>query len=479
MANLETSFFAELYALDKEHIWHPYTQIKTAAQPLLVKYAKNEFLHVIDENGTEKKIIDGVSSWWLSIHGHNHSYINKRIKEQLDNFEHVIFAGFTHEPAIELVSKLIPILPKIDINADFNSYTRRRMLNKAFFSDNGSTAVEVAIKMAIQYWSNKGQSQRKQIIAFKDSYHGDTVGSMSTSDTPIFHQAFKSILFPVHFVSSPSAKVNYKLISKDLSFKHRQSIINEIQAQAEEKSLEELQEFIHRNSGQIAAVIIEPLIQGAGGMKFHSRKFLQKLRKICDQEEILLIADEVFTAFGRTGATFACEKAMIVPDIICLSKALTGGYLPMGLTVTTDRIYGEFYSDSKLKTFFHGHSFTANPLACAAAVASLEAYEQENRLRDVEFLNTRLIQELDSPEIKDLDIVRDVRIRGPLAVIEFEDEGETYLADIGPRLAKTFLDRHILVRPLGNVLYFLPPYTISVKSLDYCLQTIKDVVLSL
>lgn len=451
-------------------IWHPYTQEKLAPDPLLVKSAEKEFLNIIDSDGNHKRIIDGISSWWVNIHGHSHPYINQALKKQVDILEHVIFSGFTHTPAIQLIEKLLPILPKID-----SSSSKNRSLSKAFFSDNGSTAVEVAIKMSIQYFYNLGQKRKKRIIALKDSYHGDTVGSMSTSDTPVFHQAFKSILFPVHFISSPAPK-----IQKSPENKYREQLKLEAQEAAEEKSFEELYNLLSLYPKEFAAVIIEPLVQGAGGMKFYGVNFLKKLRKLCDSEGIILIADEVFTGFGRTGDDFACSKALIVPDIICLSKALTGGYMPMGLSICTEEIYSAFYSDSMLKTFFHGHSFTGNPLACSVALASLELYIKEKRLEDVKYINLRLRKELLESDLISNPMIEDIRVLGAIGVIEFKNEDDhAYLNKLAPFLSKAFLERNILLRPLGNTLYFLPPYTISVDSLDYCLKSIKEVSSSL
>ncbi len=455
-------------SIDQAHIWHPYTQHAIAGKPLLVSRAQGEFIYVIDERGEEKKIIDGISSWWVNIHGHCNPYISNRIKEQLDKHEQVIFAGFTHEPAIQLIDKLLPLLPRADITASAHN---PRILTKAFFSDNGSTATEIAIKMAIQYWHNNGHPERKRIIAFKDGYHGDTVGAMSVSNTPILHQPFKQLMFPVDLVDSPSAQ----LVKPNSSLNSKQQLLVKEEAKqlAEDNALNQVIELINKYPNQIAALIIEPLIQGAGGMKFHRSQFLQKLRKICSDTGVIMIADEVFTGFGRTGMNFACSNAVIVPDIICLSKAITGGFLPMGLTVTTEEIYSAFHSESPMKTFFHGHSYTGNSLACTAALASLELYMKEDRLKDVQYINLIMNQEF--KKLEELAIIRDIRILGAIGVIEFNVEGE-YLSSIGPILAKAFLEKQILLRPLGNVLYFMPPYTISVDSLNYCMQSIREVI---
>ena len=466
-------------AFDEAHIWHPFTQAKVADRPLLVTKAKDEFLYIKDENGKERKIIDGISSWWVNIHGHCNKYISERIKQQLDSHEQVIFAGFTHEPALEMVSKLLPLLPRADITSEIRgSSNKPRILDRVFFSDNGSTAVEVAIKMAIQYFHNNGQAKRKRLIALKDSYHGDTVGAMSTSNSSIFQEAFKALLYPVDFVSSPAASSIKP--NSNLSETLQTQVREEAKEEAEDRSLQEMLELFSKYEDEYAAVIVEPLVQGAGGMKFHRPKFLQKLRKLCSDFGVLLIADEVFTGFGRTGDDFACKAATIVPDIICISKALTGGYLPMGLTITTEEVYSAFYSDSKLKTFFHGHSYTGNSLACAAACASLDLYVNEKRLEDVRYLNMRMKQELLTTEMKACPIIKEIRILGAIGVIEFNAaDTDGYLSDIAPVLAREFLKRNLLLRPLGNVLYFLPPYTISIESLEYSLDTIKQVTLEL
>ncbi|MDD9898236.1 MAG: adenosylmethionine--8-amino-7-oxononanoate transaminase [Candidatus Melainabacteria bacterium] len=452
------------WQIDQDHIWHPYTQHAIADQPLFVKEAKDEFIVVQDENGQELKLIDGISSWWVNIHGHCNDYINEAIKAQLDKHEQVIFAGFTHEAATSLVAKLLPILPKPEPGSG-------KELTRAFFSDNGSTAVEVAVKMAVQHWHNQGHSERHRIIALKDSYHGDTVGTMSLGGSPGFHQAFKELMFPVHLVDSPSPQIVKP--NARLNLAQKTLVKEEAQELAEQRCLEQITVLINHYPNEIAALVIEPLVQASGGMKFHRPEFLQQLRRLTEQAGIFLIADEVFTGFGRTGTNFACEQAGIVPDMICLSKGLTGGYLPMGLTFCNQEIYSAFHSESRDKTFFHGHSYTGNSLSCAAALASLELYQKENRLKDTNFINMVMQQEL--TELAELEHIKDVRILGAIGVIEFDQSGG-YFAELGPKLTQEFLQRHLLLRPLGNVLYFLPPYTITTDSLNYSMQTIKEVV---
>ena len=460
--------YKEYSDFDRDHIWHPYTQEKTAKRNSLVKRAYKEFIEIIDENGNERKLIDGIYSWWVNIHGHCHPYIQEKIKEQLSNHEQVIFAGFTHEPAIKLIEKLLKVLPKADLYATSNN---PRSLTKAFFSDNGSTAVEVAIKMALQFFYNKGSNHKKRIITFTDAYHGDTVGTMSVGATDTFHHAFKSILFPVDRADGPD-KFSSNPQSKPISAEEK--------SQAEEESLKALIQLIEKKPGEHAALIIEPLVQAAGGMKFHSTIFLQKIREICNHFDIFLIADEVFTGFGRTGSMFACTQASVVPDMICLSKGLTAGFMPMGLTFTTKEVYEAFYDDSRLKTFFHGHSYTGNSLSCAAALASIELFEKEDRLADVKYINLMMKDKLLKKELLELKVVKDIRVLGAIGVIEFQtSEEHEYLSSLGPRIYEYFLKHNIILRPLGNVLYFMPPYTISTESLEYCLDRIKNFALDL
>jgi adenosylmethionine-8-amino-7-oxononanoate aminotransferase len=294
--------------------------------------------------------------------------------------------------------------------------------------------------MAIQFFYNKGCTEKNRIITFSDAYHGDTVGTMSVGATDTFHHAFKSILFPVDKIDGPS---------KFLEDTDITPIPQEIREAAEEKSLKELIKKIEKIPNQHAALIIEPLVQGAGGMKFHSTTYLQKIREICNHYDIFLIADEVFTGFGRTGSNFACTQASIVPDMICLSKALTGGFMPMGLTFTTQEVYEAFYDDSRMKTFFHGHSYTGNSLGCAAGIASLELFEKENRLEDVKYINLKMKAELLKPELCELSVIKDIRVIGALGVIEFKTaEEHEYLSGIGPKITEYFMKNNILLRPI-------------------------------
>ncbi|MGC2235975.1 MAG: adenosylmethionine--8-amino-7-oxononanoate transaminase [Pyrinomonadaceae bacterium] len=407
---------------DRKVLWHPYTQEKTA--PLPVAIIRGEGVWLYTEDG--RKILDGISSWWVNIHGHSHPFLNAALAKQASELEHAMFAGFTHKPAVELAEKLIEKTPE--------------NLTRVFYSDNGSTAVEVALKMAYQFWQNRGEPERKIFVALENAYHGDTFGAMSASDESSFTKPFQNLLFRVLRSNGDLAR---------------------------------LEKIFAENAGEIAAMIIEPMLQGAGGMIVWKKEFLSGVRELCDKYNVLLIADEVLTGFGRTGKMFACEHARILPDLMCLSKALTAGYLPLGVTLATEEIYEAFLSDDRAKTFFHGHSFTANPLSCAVAVASLELFERENSLEKVAFIN-RKFQEF-FPKLLDLKCVKEIRVIGAIGVVEL-NTGEGYLAEIGQKLYLEFLSRNILLRPLGNVLYFMPPYVILENEMDWVLGEIADVL---
>jgi len=402
---------------DKAVVWHPYTQALTAPAPIPIERAEGVWLYT--EDG--RRILDGISSWWVNIHGHSHPKLNAALAKQAGELEHVVFAGCTHRPAVELAERLLEILPA--------------GLARVFYSDNGSTAVEVALKLAIQYWINRGEPQRKTIVTLHNAYHGDTVGAMSASEDSVFTRAFSNLLFPVERV----------------------------------RDLEEMERCLQAHSA--AAVLIEPMLQGAGGMIVWPVEFVAGVRRLCDRYGTLMIADEVLTGFGRTGKMFACEHAAIAPDIICLSKALTAGYLPLGVTATTTAVYDAFLSDDRSKTFFHGHSYTANPLACAVAIASLDLFRDEATLARV----TRLEQQLRAG-FERLRILGDVRVIGGVAAVELTSNKPGYLDQIGPRLAAAFLARGLLLRPLGNVVYFMPPYCISESETAWALEQIAAVL---
>src|SRR5215471_14247267 len=349
-------------------IWHPYTQEATEAPSIEVERGEGAYLYT----GGGGRLIDAISSWWVNLHGHAHPLIADAIAAQAARLEHVIFAGFTHQPAEELASRLSKHLPPA--------------LSRIFFSDNGSTAVEVAMKMAVQYWHNLGRREKHRIVALENAYHGDTIGAMSASADSPFTAAFHELRIPFLRVGSAA-------------------------------DLERLLESRHR---EIAGIIVEPLVQGAGGMLMYSAELLSRYRSMCAQNEVLFIADEVFTGFGRTGRMFACEHAAIVPDLVCLSKGLTGGFLPLAATVCRDEIYQAFYGADPSNTFFHGHSYSGNPLGCAAAVASLKIFDVEpvfDRIGAIEQIHRDRLS-----EFQNHPVVADVRQLGTIAAIELRTD---------------------------------------------------------
>ena len=434
---------------DRAVVWHPYTQMKTAPPPLPIVRGQGVYLYT--EDG--RRLLDGISSWWVNIHGHSHPRLNQAIAAQAKTLEHVIFAGATHEPAVELAERLVGILPA--------------GLTRVFYSDNGSTAVEVAVKLAVQYWRNQGQPSRQRIVALHHAYHGDTVGTMSVSEDSVFTKAFSPLLFSVDRAHAPYC---YRC---PVNLQRETCGIN---------CLDDLESRLKAGADRIAAVLVEPMLQGAGGMIMWPREFLDGVRQLCYRHGVLMIADEVLTGFGRTGRMFACEHAAVTPDIVCLSKALTAGYLPLAVTAATNAVYDAFLSDDRGKTFFHGHSFTANPLACAVALASLDLIEEDNVLARIARLERQLREGL-GPLVR-LPMVGDVRVLGGVAAIELVSNKATkdaggYLDQIGPRLYPDFLQRGLLLRPLGNVLYFMPPYVITDAEVEWVIEQITDVVVSL
>jgi adenosylmethionine-8-amino-7-oxononanoate aminotransferase len=433
---------------DRACVWHPYTQMRTAPPPLPIIKAEGVYLYT--EDG--RRVLDGISSWWVNIHGHSHPRLNRALAEQAQRLEHVVFAGCTHEPAIELAERLIGRLP--------------RGLTRVFYSDNGSTAVEVAVKLATQYWQNIGQPHRRVFVALHHAYHGDTVGAMSVSADSVFTSAFAQLRFSVVRAHAPYCfRCPLQLSRNDCQI----------------DCLHDLEAHLTRHGDTVAGVIVEPMLQGAGGMIVWPADFLAGVRRLCDQFHTLMIADEVLTGFGRTGRMFACEHAGVSPDVICLSKALTAGYLPLGVTVTTESLFDAFLSDDRSRTFFHGHSFTANPLACAVASASLQLFDERDVLGDVKRLERQLAAGLG--QLKGLPVVGDIRVLGGVGAIELvaahEVGGEPrYLDSSGPRLAAAFLERGLLLRPLGNVLYFMPPYIITASEVEWAISQVVDVIRS-
>jgi adenosylmethionine-8-amino-7-oxononanoate aminotransferase len=414
---------------DSRVIWHPYTQHKDWLPPIPVLQGKGSLL--FDEKG--KSYIDAISSWWVNIHGHSHPYIAERLYQQALRLEHVIFTGFTHEPAVHLAERLLPLLP-----GEFS---------RIFYSDNGSTAVEVAIKMAIQYWRNQSASPspaeasaktartRNKILAFHHSYHGDTFGAMSVSERSIFTAPFSDYLFEVTFIDTPTTD-----------------------------NIDSLCTTIRHQGAEHACFIYEPLLQAAGGMRIYDAVLLDKLITEARRQGILCIADEVLTGFGRTGRLFAGEYPEQKADIICLSKGLTGGTMALGVTAATEPIFDAFLSDDRRKTLFHGHSFTANPLACTAALASLDLLLEPDCMN-----NIRRITESHSAFLKTIrpyPIVKNARSLGTVLAFELNTGRDEYMNAIGPAITREALDAGIYLRPLGNTVYLMPPYCVTEKEMD-------------
>ncbi|MBF0368472.1 MAG: adenosylmethionine--8-amino-7-oxononanoate transaminase [Magnetococcales bacterium] len=412
-----------LVALDRRHVWHPFTQERTASDPIPISHARGTVLHTTDG----REYLDLISSWWVITHGHGHPAIAQAIGEQAKRLEQVIFAGFTHEPAVRLAEGLIARLPE--------------GLNRVFYSDNGSTSVEVALKMSCQYWQNRGEA-RKRFLAFEGGYHGDTVGAMSMGQTSGFFDAFRNMLFPVDTLPYPTTWEGDERIE-----------------QKEKASLAAVAEYLSRHGSACAAVLLEPLIQGAGGMRMCRPGYLAKLAALVKEAGVLLIFDEVMTGFGRTGALFACEKAGVIPDIICLSKGLTAGFMPLSATVCQERIYEAFLGEGFDRAFTHGHSFTANPLGCAAAVASLALFETEKTLQRVARIEEIHRQRLAA--LSRFPKARQRRVTGVVAALDVAAGDPGYQSKVGPWLKHFFLEQGLLLRPLGNVVYLLPPYCIT------------------
>jgi adenosylmethionine---8-amino-7-oxononanoate aminotransferase len=407
-------------------IWRPYAQMKTAAPPLRV--ARTQGCRIVLADG--RQLIDGVASWWTACHGYNHPYIRDAVEHQLKEMPHVMFGGLVHEGALALALRLAALLP-----GD---------LARVFFSDSGSVTVEVALKMAAQYWTNRSKPGRTQFVAFKGGYHGDTTGAMAVSDSEEgMHALFAGMLPRQHIVDLPT---------------------DDAKAAALDKLLRE-------RGDSIAGIIVEPLVQGAGGMKFHDANVLKWLRGLADKYDTLLIFDEVFTGFGRTGTMFACEQADVVPDIIALSKALTGGTIPLAATVATAKVFDAFWSDDPQKALMHGPTFMANALACAAANASLQLFEREPRLQQVAAIETALRQGL--APCHNMPGVNDVRVKGAIGVVELER------IDNLDALRARFVEEGVFVRPFGNIIYLTPAFTIAPDELKALTDAVVAIVRSL
>jgi adenosylmethionine-8-amino-7-oxononanoate aminotransferase len=418
-------------------IWRPFTQMKTAPTP--PKVVKGEGIWLELEDG--QRIMDCISSWWVTLHGHGHPALAKALYQQAQQLEQVIFAGFTHAPAEQLAQKLLTHVPA--------------SLQRVFFSDNGSTAVEVALKIAYQYWLNQGEPNRSRFIGFEGGYHGDTIGAMSIGKSSTWWQPFQPLLFETDVVPFPATFDADKKVE-----------------QKEAEALAQIELLLRQ--GQHAGIVIEPLVQGAAGMRMCRPQFLQSLERLARQSGVLLIYDEVMTGFGRTGELFACLKSATAPDILCLSKGLSGGCLPLAVTLATEAVYQAFYSNDATKAFYHGHSYTGNPLACATALTSLELLEQAPQVfQGMEKSHRYYLEQW----LQGHPRLERTRICGTIAAMDLiTDDQDGYFSAIVPLLKAKFLEAGFLIRPLGNTLYLMPPYCITPHELESVYQTMRRIL---
>ncbi len=420
----------DLFSRDREFVWHPFTQVAYAPDNIVV--ARGEGAYFYDVDG--KAYLDGISSWWVNLHGHCNPVIKEAIKRQLDVLEHSIFAGFTHEPGVVLAENLLKLLPGF---------------GKVFYSDNGSTSVEVAIKMALQYWFNNNQPKKK-VIAFSGAYHGDTFGGMSVAARNAFNKPFEPLLFDVVHIDIPDDE-NIDTVLRDLE--------------------------VALSNNDAACFIFEPLVLGAGGMLMYKPEHLDALIALCQKYDCLTIADEVMTGFGRTGTLFAINQLALQPDIICLSKGITGGFFPLGATVCKQFIFDAHVSSDKTKTFFHGHSYTGNPVVCAAAVASLGLTTSSSTTEKIASITAQHKQF--AKRLKEFKNVQNVRQTGTILAMDILSAEQTgYLNSLSDVMAQWFLDCQIILRPLGNVLYILPPYCITNEELNKIYDAIEQFLLT-
>lgn len=443
-------------------LWHPCTQMYFHQDnaPLKVMRGKGAYLYL--ENG--QPVLDAISSWWVNLHGHSNPTINTAIKNQLENIEQVILAGFTHQPIEDLAHRLVELTPP--------------ELTRVFFADSGSAAVEVALKMSLQYWSQvegsqidgspTGKPQRKTFISLENGYHGETLGSLAVTDIPLFSKQYQPLL--IQHLRAPSPDLSQKQAEQtDLEFLQQQFAI--------------LETLVQDNHQHVCAIIVEPLVQGAAGMKMYPPIYLIWLRKLCDQYQIHLILDEIAVGFGRTGTLFAHEQAGIYPDFLCLSKGLTAGYLPMSCVMTTENIYQAFYSPDVSRGFLHSHSFTGNPLAASAALASLDIFEQQQTLINNQTLAASMQQQL--LQLEDHPYISNIRQTGMIAAFDVvQNKGQPYVAE--PQriraIAQQALKNGLLIRPIANHIYFIPPYCIDTDEIEHMfattLQAVEDVMSS-
>ncbi len=441
----------QLQQLDKQHIWHPFAPMKLwlADDPLVITAADGMYL--IDSDG--RRYLDGVSSLWCNVHGHRVPEIDSAIRAQLDKVAHTTMLGLTSEPAILLADRLMKIVPS--------------NLKKIFYSDAGATATEIAFKLAAQYWYNVGKPEKSEFVGFTEAYHGDTFGAMSVGRTELFHRAYIPMLFKTHFAPTPFP-YRYGLPTPD---------------EVREDALRKLDSILVVHANRIAAVCIEPIVQGAAGMIVHPAGFLRGVRELCTNYNVLLIADEVAVGFGRTGKMFACEHEGVQPDLMCVAKGITGGYLPLAATFATQQIFDAFLGDPwEGKTFYHGHTYTGNPLACAAALASLDLFEKNNLLQGVRERSGQLATMLDI--LRELPHVGDIRQKGLMVGIELVADRETRRPfdsrkRTGAAVCTAIRKHGVIIRPLGDVLVMMPPLAMPPDHLRTIVDAIRTEVSAL
>jgi adenosylmethionine-8-amino-7-oxononanoate aminotransferase len=436
---------AELLALDAAHVWHPFTQMQVWLddQPLVIERGEGSWL--IDTDG--RRYLDAISSLWVTVHGHRKRELDDAIRAQLDRVAHCTLLGQANVPSIELAAKLAQLAPE--------------GLSRVFYSDSGSTSVEIAVKMAYQYWQLSGRPEKRRFVALKEAYHGDTIGSVSVGGVDLFHDRFRHLLFPVERVATPHA---YRWPGAD----------------AREESLAEIEALLSARAHEFAGFVVEPLVQGAAGMLMQPKGWLSRVAELCREHDVLLICDEVATGFGRTGTLFAVEQEAVTPDFLCVAKGLTGGYLPLAATLTTDRVYRAFLGRiDEVKTFFHGHTYTGNPLACAAALANLELFETEQTLARMKPVEAVLADGL--ARLAKLPHVGDVRRRGFMAGLELVKDRATkqayeYGERMGFKVCLAAREHGVLLRPLGNVLVLMPPLSLSVDEAELVIRALEQAI---
>lgn len=451
LRGIKMSKVLELQRKDLKYIWHPCSQMKDYEDmpPIIAKKGDGVFIEDIEG----KRYLDAVSSWWVNLFGHSNKRINDALYNQANNLEHVIFANFSHEPAIELCERLMKLVPK--------------GLGKVFFADNGSSSIEIALKISFQYHYQTGKSKKKKFIALTDAYHGETIGALSMGGCDRYSEIFKPLLLDTMRVDSPDC------------YRCKYSLCRDT---CDAECFEHMKKTVEENHEEISAVIIEPMVQGAGGIKIYSPKYLKKLRTLCDDYDINLIVDEIAMGMGRTGTMFASEHAGITPDLMTISKGITAGYLPLALTLMTDKIYDAFYDDyTSGRSFIHSHSYSGNALACSVAVETLKIFEEENILEKNK-VKSQFLRKICEEKLLDIPYVGEYRQIGMVGAIELVQDKESkerfpWEDRVGYEIYKIALRKGVMIRPMGDVIYFMPPYVITEEEMEFMIDITRDSIL--